>query len=102
MGIPTETVLNDFLSYQGYQMIPSLCELTVDKMRNANSLVWAPRWTLGTQTDLVRQVHHEGKLAVCWTIDSPAWIREFINNGQFDGLLSNYPSVVTYFHYIQR
>jgi glycerophosphoryl diester phosphodiesterase len=101
-GIPSISVLNDFMTYPDYQNIPSLCELSVDDVRMANSIVWAPRWTLGTQNDLVSQMHSEGRAAICWTIDNPAWIREYINNGLFDGLLTNFPSVVTYYHYIQK
>lgn len=102
IGIPSETVMEDLLKYSDYQSIPSLCELTVDDVRKLNSMVWAPRWTLGTQNTLVQQIHDEGRSAICWTIDNPLWIRSFINEGQFDGLLTNYPSVVTYYHYMQQ
>ncbi|MEI6900876.1 MAG: glycerophosphodiester phosphodiesterase family protein, partial [Bacteroidota bacterium] len=48
MGIPTTDVLNALKAYPDYQNVPSLCELTVDDVRQVNSKVWAPRWTLGT------------------------------------------------------
>lgn len=102
MGIPSTDVLNGLLAYPDYQSIPSLCELTVDNVREVNSMVWAPRWTLGTQNDLVQQMHDEGRLAVCWTIDTPSWIQNYLDNGNFDGLLTNYPYVVAYYHYIQE
>ncbi|MEI6434261.1 MAG: glycerophosphodiester phosphodiesterase family protein [Bacteroidota bacterium] len=101
VGIPSTDVLNDLMTYPGYKDIPSLCELTVDDVRTVNSMVWAPRWTLGTQNDLVQQMHNEGRLAVCWTIDQAQWIKDYINNGNFDGLLTNYPYIVAYYHYIQ-
>ncbi|MEI6456805.1 MAG: glycerophosphodiester phosphodiesterase [bacterium] len=101
VGIPSTDVLNDLMTYPDYQNIPSLCELTVDDARLVNSRVWGPRWTLGTQNDLVQQMHSEGRLAVCWTIDTPVWIQDYIENGFFDGLLTNYPYVVAYYHYIQ-
>ena len=102
VGIPSTDVLNDLMTYPGYQNIPSLCELSVDDVRMVNSIVWAPRWTLGTQNDLVQQMHNEGRLAVSWTIDGVDWIRDFIMEGNFDGLLTNFPSVVAYYHYIQE
>jgi glycerophosphoryl diester phosphodiesterase len=102
IGIPTTEALDDLKAYPGYQDVPSLCELTVDDVRAVNSKVWGPRWTLGTQNDLVGQMHSEGRLAVCWTIDQPAWIRDYINDGIFDGLLTNFPYVVAYYHYIQN
>jgi glycerophosphoryl diester phosphodiesterase len=101
VGIPSTDVLNALLAYPNYQDVPSLCELTVDDARTAHSIVWAPRWTLGTQNDLVQQMHNEGRLAVCWTIDNPSWIEDYVNNGIFDGLLTNFPYVVAYYHYIR-
>ena len=102
IGIPTTDVMEDFMAWPGYQDILSLCELSVDDVRTLNSRVWAPRWTLGTQNDLVSQLHDEGRLAICWTIDNPAWIKDYIENGLFDGLLTNFPYVVAYYHYIQE
>jgi glycerophosphoryl diester phosphodiesterase len=101
VGIPDADALSDLMTYPDYTSIPSLCELTVDDVHTLNSMVWAPRWTLGTQNDLVQQMHSEGRLAVCWTIDQPSWIRDYLNNGIFDGLLTNFPYVVAYYHYIQ-
>ena len=102
MGIPDTDVLNAFMAYPDYKNVPSLCELTVDDVRMVNSKVWAPRWTLGIQNDLVQQMHNEGRLAVCWTIDSPNWIRNYLDQGIFDGLVTNFPYVVAYHHYIQE
>jgi len=101
VGIPSTDVLNELIAYPDYTTIPSLCELTVDDVHRVNSRVWAPRWTLGTQNDLVQQMHNEGRLAVCWTIDQPSWIKDYLDNGIFDGLLTNFPYVVAYYHYIQ-
>ncbi|MEI6901374.1 MAG: glycerophosphodiester phosphodiesterase, partial [Bacteroidota bacterium] len=102
IGIPSTDVMNALITYPDYQSIPTLCELTVDEVRQVNSKVWAPRWTLGTQNDLVQQMHNEGRIAVAWTIDSPGWIKDFLNDGLFDGLLTNFPYVVAYYHYIQE
>jgi glycerophosphoryl diester phosphodiesterase len=102
LGIPNTDVLDALMAYPDYQNVPSLCELTVEDVRMVNSKVWAPRWTLGTQNDLVQQMHNEGRLAVCWTIDSPNWIKNYLETGSFDGLLTNFPYVVAYYHYIQE
>ena len=102
MGIPDADVLNAFMDYPDYKNVPSLCELTVDDVRMVNSKVWAPRWTLGIQNDLVQQMHNEGRLAVCWTIDSPNWIRNYLDQGIFDGLVTNFQYVVAYNNYIQE
>jgi glycerophosphoryl diester phosphodiesterase len=102
MGIPSTDVLDAVLAYPDHQNLPTLCELTVDDVRQVNSRVWAPRWTLGTQNDLVQQMHDEGRLAICWTIDNPNWLENYIVNGLFDGMLTNYPYVEAYYHYIQE
>jgi glycerophosphoryl diester phosphodiesterase len=102
IGVPTTDVMNALKAYPDYQNVPSLCELTVEDARALNSKVWAPRWTLGTQNDLVQQMHNEGRLAVCWTIDSPNWIQNYISTGNFNGLLTNFPYVEAYYHYIQE
>jgi glycerophosphoryl diester phosphodiesterase len=102
VGIPTDDVLNGFKSISNYQAVPSLCELSPELARDLNSRAWAPRWTLGTQNDLVAQVQSEGRKVFCWTIDSPDYIKTFSEEGIFDGLLSNYPSTVAYYHYIKE
>jgi glycerophosphoryl diester phosphodiesterase len=102
MGIPSDEIRDALLAYPDFQNVPSLCELTVDDVRTLKSMVWGPRWTLGTQNDLVQQMHDEGKIVVCWTIDNPGWIQTYITEGHFDGLLTNYPYVVAYYHYIQE
>lgn len=102
VGIPTTDVLADVLNYPGYQDIPTLCELSTDDVRTVNARVWAPRWTLGLQNESVDAMHSEGRKAYCWTIDQVDWIKEYVNNGHFDGLLTNFPFIVAYYHYIKE
>lgn len=102
IGVPADDVLAALKALPNFTSIPSLCEISVEEARILNSRAWGPRWTLGTQNELVAQVQSEGRVAICWTIDLPGYINEFIRDGQFDGLLTNYPSTVAYFHYIQE
>ena len=101
IGIPADDVYEEFIAQPGYQDVPSLCELSIDQVRQANSQVWAPRWTQGTQTANVQQMHAEGRLVFTWTLDETNYIEEFINEGEFDGILTNYPTIVSYYHYIK-
>jgi glycerophosphoryl diester phosphodiesterase len=101
MGLPTDEM------YNAYMVLPAprpdaLCELDVDKVRNSDARVWSPRWTLGTQLDLVRQMHAEDRRAFVWTLDVVSFINEFMRDGEFDGILTNYPSVVAYNYYIRK
>jgi glycerophosphoryl diester phosphodiesterase len=81
--------------------MPVLCELALDDVRRTGAEIWAPRWTLGTQNDAVAQMHAEGRKAFVWTLDVQAYIQQFIREGDFDGILTNYPSLVAYYYYAQ-
>ena len=101
LGIPADDIFQEFIQYPGYEDIPSLCELSIDQVRQANSQVWAPRWTQGLQTAEVQQMQAEGRKVFTWTLDDASYIEEFINQGQFDGILTNYPTIVSYYYYIK-
>jgi glycerophosphoryl diester phosphodiesterase len=101
LGIPAQDIFDAFVAYPGYQQIPSLVELTIDQVRQADADVWAPRWTQGTQNATVAQMQAEERLVFTWTLDDATYIEEFINTGQFDGILTNYPTIVSYYHYIR-
>lgn len=102
MGVPTQGVFDALKATPSYQSIPSLCELSPEGARELSSQAWGPRWTLGTQNDLVASVQGEGRLVLTWTIDSPNYIKQYIQQGRFNGLLSNYPSYVAYEFYRQE
>ncbi|MCX6245915.1 MAG: glycerophosphodiester phosphodiesterase [Bacteroidetes bacterium] len=102
IGIPSTDGMNDFMNQPDYKNIPSLCELSTDDVQTLNSMVWAPRWTQGTQNELVDQMHSQGRIVWTWTLDDVDWIRTFINDGHFDGILTNYPFIVGYYHYTRE
>ena len=101
IGLPAQDVYDGFIEYPNYDSIPSLCELSIDQVRQANSKVWAPRWTQGTQTASVQQMQSEGRKAFVWTLDEPSYIQQFVNEGEFDGILTNYPTILSYYYYIK-
>ena len=99
IGLPTEETFNRLKELPNYTTVPSLCELTQDQVREINAKVWAPRFTLGLQNDAVLQMKAEGRRSFVWTLDEPQYIEQFIRDGKFDGILTNYPSLVAYYHY---
>jgi glycerophosphoryl diester phosphodiesterase len=101
IGMPTEEVLNEFLALPSYQTIPSLCELETEDVRQANSRVWGPRWTRGTLDQEVASIRSEGRLAIPWTLDVNGYIQQYVNRGIYDGILTNYPMTVAYYHYMR-
>ncbi len=102
IGLASQDAIDDFMNQPGYKDIPSLCELSTDDVVRVNSIVWSPRWTEGTQNELVAQMHNQGRIAWTWTLDDADWIRQFISDGQFDGILTNYPFIVGYYHYMRE
>lgn len=102
VGLPTEFMLNNLLAYPNYQNIPSLCELSIDQLHSVNSKVWAPRWTMGTLISDVRSLHGESRRTFVWTLDQTLFIQQFINESEFDGILTNYPTIVASFYYAKE
>ena len=99
IGLPDEEIFNAYVSHPDAGKVPALCELSLDHVRRANASVWGPRWTLGAMLEEVRQLHREGRRAVVWTVDLPTFIDEFLREGEFDGMLTNYPTLVAYQHF---
>jgi len=101
IGLPSEEKRDIFLEQNDFENITSLCELSIEDTRKTNSKIWAPRWTLGTQSNLVDIIHSEDRRAFTWTLDQADAISEFINVSKFDGILTNYPTIVSYYYYAQ-
>lgn len=102
IGIPDEGVLNNFKRLPDYKNIPSVCELTPADVEATDADIWAPRWTLGLQNSEVDKMHALGRKAFVWTLDVPENIRDYVNNGRFDGILTNYPSSVAFYYYAKQ
>jgi len=100
-GLPNEKKINQFLSYEGYASVLSLCELNIEDVRRTGADFWGPRWTLGTQNDKVDQMHAEGRRVITWTMDYAEFINQYIREGNFDGMVTNYPTLVAYYYYMQ-
>ncbi len=74
----------------------------MDGARDTKSLVWVPRWTMGPNTENVAQMHAEGKKVYTWTMDVPVYVEQYMAQSDFDGMVTNYPPMVAYYHYIRQ
>lgn len=101
IGLPTEEVMNEYLNYPGKENHPSLCELDISSVRLTNANVWAPRWTDGIPKQQITAIQAENRKVFVWTLDIPQIIRDFIHSNYYDGILSNYPSVVAYEYFMK-
>jgi glycerophosphoryl diester phosphodiesterase len=102
IGIPDEEVLKNFRQLPNFQNIPSLSELDIATTTDINATIWAPTWTLGLQNVEVESVQARGKKAFVWTLDSPERIQQFLNQGRFNGILSNQPMAVAFYYYAMQ
>lgn len=102
IGMPTREKVNYVMGLNNFQNVPTLCELGTDVVQETNSLFWAPRWTQGVQIDQVRLMHSQNRKAFVWTLDDTGFIKNFFDNGEFDGMLTNYPMLVAYHYYTSR
>ena len=108
VGVPSDDVYNQFVSYPDYQNVPSLCELSSDKVNAINAKAWAFRWTMGLEGSEVMNMHAQGRKCLSWTLDVPKFMEIYTSCGgadasrRFDGLLTNYPSILAYYHYVRH
>ena len=67
-----------------------------------NANIWAPMWTSGLQKEEVAKVQAQGRRAFVWTVDGSDNIRKYMYEGDFDGILSNQPTLVAYHYYARQ
>jgi len=102
IGLPTQEAVDSYKALADKSNTPILCELDTAITRNLGARIWAPRWTLGPQTEEVLAMKADGRTVFVWTLDEPKFIDQFISEGRFDGILSNYSPTVAYYHYTSQ
>jgi glycerophosphoryl diester phosphodiesterase len=101
-GLPTEEIAAEFSKVPNNKDRPNLCEISFARSKELNSIVYAPRWTLGTLDNEVAEAHALNMKVVCWTVDLSTVMKKYIQVGNFDGILTNYPSILAYEFYSQE
>ncbi len=99
IGIPSVEVFTEFTNYPYYQNYPAICELDENYVTQSKALVWAPRWSLGLLDNRVNAMQNSGYRCFVWTLDATELVKTFIKKGNFDGIVTNYPSIVAYEYY---
>lgn len=108
ISIQTNEVYESFKKVEGYTEIPSCCTMEKEKVKALNSSFWNYRWTQGILTQELIEMHSMGKRCTVWTLDVPEFIDLYVSHGKnnplerFDGILTNYPSIVAYYHYVRH
>lgn len=101
LGIPIDEKYQQIKQLPDVSNIKTINELDLSKVREINSEIWGARWTEGLQEVQVDEMHAEGRKVFSWTLDEPLFIQKYVNDGNFDGILSNYPPLIAYYHYIK-
>ncbi len=101
IAITTDDLFNKFIALPGYQDIPTICELSIDQLEQANSQVWSPQSNQQIPQSDIDMLHAQGKLAITWTVDVSDYLRQFIEQGQLDGVLTDYLPLASYYYYKQ-
>jgi glycerophosphoryl diester phosphodiesterase len=97
--IPTQAVIDEFQTQPSYHDLPTMCELSLDDVISTTSEYWGPRYSEGLMLDDVNRAHSMGIKVYCWTLNDRNIIKNYLQNGQFDGFITDYPSYVVYDFY---
>ncbi len=102
-GLPSDDVIAEFHKQPSYvslpMPLPMLCELTVQDVIDNHCQYWGPRYSRGVLLDEVNQLHGLGIKAIAWTLNDKGLIRNYFENGKFDGFITDYPAYVVYDYY---
>ncbi len=98
VDMPSTTVISQYQAYPPYKAsgYPSMCELTLQDVIDNGCTRWGPRYSRGLMLDEVAQAHAQGIKVISWTLNDKGLIKNYIQNGQFDGFISDYPAYVVY------
>jgi glycerophosphoryl diester phosphodiesterase len=103
--MPSTTVIQEFQSYPAYRADTSLktmCELTYQDVIDNGCTRWGPRYSRGLLLSDVATAHAAGIRVISWTLNDAGLIANYIQNGQFDGFISDYPCYVVYDWYTKE
>jgi len=100
--LPTQDVIDEYQkspSYASPPKLPAMCELTLQDVIDNNCEYWGPRYSEGLLLDQVEQAHSMGIKVYSWTLNDKNLIINYLQNGQFDGYITDYPAYVVYHYY---
>lgn len=101
-GIPSSDILKAYESSPLAGTVSVLCELDPETVRRIRADAWAPRFTLGLQESIVRELQSTGCEVYVWTLDDVSFISRFLEPEIFNGILTNYPTLVAWGYYTRQ
>lgn len=102
--MPTKDVIAEFQSFPPYRAagLKTMCELELQDVIDNGSAYWGPRYTRGLLPDDVEKAHAQGIKVISWTLNDKELISSYLQHGQFDGFISDYPAYVVYDFYTTK
>ncbi|WCT14942.1 glycerophosphodiester phosphodiesterase [Mucilaginibacter jinjuensis] len=99
-GLPSEDVMAEYQKQPTYgASFPCMCELSLQDAIDNHCQFFAPRYTLGLLLDDVNKGHTLGIKSLTWTLSDNTTILSYLQNGKFDGFLSDNTPYVVYDYY---
>lgn len=102
LGLSTDELVSEYKRLNLVSTADALCELSLEDVRQTDAKVWAPRWTLGPLFTETGQMRSEGRRTFVWTLDQREFVLSFLQDGNLDGILTNYPSLIAFEYYVNR
>ena len=97
--MPTKDVIAEYQAWPAYADLPTMCETSLQDVIDNKSEYYGPRYTEGLLLDDVEKAHSMGIKVVSWTLNDKTLILNYLQNGKFDGFISDYPAYVVYDYY---
>jgi glycerophosphoryl diester phosphodiesterase len=108
VSIQKEEVYSSFQALEDHKNIPACCTMEIGKVKEINAFLWNYRWTQGILEQELIDIHSFGRKCMVWTLDVPEFIDLYVSHGnndpmkRFDGILTNYPTILSYYHYVRH
>jgi glycerophosphoryl diester phosphodiesterase len=79
--------------------LPTLAEESLNKALENGCQFFGPRFSLGLLLNDVETAHTNGIKVISWTLNSQPLISDYLQNGKFDGFITDYPAYAVYDFY---
>lgn len=99
MGLADDRKLKLFEELPHYKKLTSLVETEPKDLERTGSQVWAPQYTQGFNKEEADAVHKKGKKVFVWSLDHPKMVKTYLEEGEFDGMVTNSAPTVAFHIY---
>jgi glycerophosphoryl diester phosphodiesterase len=97
--MPSKDVIEEYQAWPPYHDLTTMCEQSLQDVIDNQSEYWGPRFSEGLLLDDVSKAHSMGISVISWTLNDANLILNYLQNGKFDGFISDYPAYVVYDFY---